>query len=439
MESAEGVGPEASKKGIGASADSSAPEYLGEPAFDEARSDSGSQSSGVTKSSETMKSQMEESPTDEGNEEVLREWPPKKEELEQLYLTQRLSAMKISRIYGLKYPNPKSGETMVLWYLKKYGIQRRDRAEHIRKVTEEMVDEWVKRYEQGESLKQIAGALVGPVTVFTHLKKRGAQLRDRVEAQIKAVTKYQRKPFRGDPYERAYLLGFAFGDLHVSAHGRAVRVKTATTHPAMITLFSSLFRNYGHILLSPRRSRLVDFEWSLQVDLDSSFGFLSHKSLGITMDIQNKPNLFRSYLAGLFDAEGSITLKDYYYPRISLTNTNVQVLRVVESELLALGYPAQIRSQGISKLGAAGQEIWVLECWGRESVRRFVQWIPIKHPEKVSKAQIVRRVCEAVTRDQLSAAADAWEFLNQRIKEERRRLSDAARIALQNSEESRAQ
>jgi len=46
MESAEGIGPEASKKGIVASANSSAPDNLGEPAFDEARSDSGSQSTG---------------------------------------------------------------------------------------------------------------------------------------------------------------------------------------------------------------------------------------------------------------------------------------------------------------------------------------------------------------------------------------------------------
>src|SRR2546427_12106193 len=105
---------------------------------------------GVTKRSVMMKSQMEESRTDEGNEEVRRAWPPKKQELEQLYLTQRLSAMKISRIYGLKYPNPKSGETMVLWYLKKYGIQRRDRAEHIRQVTEERVDEGGKEDGQGE-------------------------------------------------------------------------------------------------------------------------------------------------------------------------------------------------------------------------------------------------------------------------------------------------
>src|SRR5713226_10507597 len=99
-----------------------------------------------------MKSQMEESRKEVRNEEVQRAWPPKKEELEQLYLTQRLSAMKISRVYGLKYHNPKSGESMILWYLGKFGIKRRDKAEHARKVTEEMVDEWVPRYQKGESL-----------------------------------------------------------------------------------------------------------------------------------------------------------------------------------------------------------------------------------------------------------------------------------------------
>src|SRR2546422_2176832 len=252
MESAEGIGPEASKKGIVASANSSAPDNLGEPAFDETRSDSGSQSTGVTKRPEMMKSQMEESRTDAVNEEVRRAWPPKKEELEQLYLTQRLSAMKISRLYGLKYPNPKSGESMVLWYLKKFGIKRRDPAEHIRKVSEEMVDQWARRYVAGESLKQIAGDLVGSVTVFEHLKKRGVQLRDKVEAQITAVTKYQRKPFSGSDEERAYLSGFRTGDLDAVKHGRAVRVRTGTTHPLMAELFEELFGRYGYVHSYPR-------------------------------------------------------------------------------------------------------------------------------------------------------------------------------------------
>ena len=70
-------------------------------------------------------------------------WPPKREDLERLYSGEKLSAAKIAEAYGLKYRSPKVAESTILYHLKKNGIQRRDRAEHIRKVTEEMVDGWV--------------------------------------------------------------------------------------------------------------------------------------------------------------------------------------------------------------------------------------------------------------------------------------------------------
>ena len=65
--------------------------------------------------------------------------------------------------------------------------------EHIRKVTDAMVDV-DGQVSNGESLKQIAGDAVDPVTVFNHLHKRGLQLRDKVEAQIKAVTIHKESP-----------------------------------------------------------------------------------------------------------------------------------------------------------------------------------------------------------------------------------------------------
>ena len=179
-------------------------------------------------------------------------WPPTKEDLERMYVCEHLSAMKISNLYGLKYENPKCGETLILNHLKKTGISRRDRAAHIRKVTEEMVSGWVKRYEAGESLKQIAAGELSPVTVFLHLRKRGVKLRDKVEAQIKAVTKHPKTQFSGDPLEKAYLIGFTWGDCDVVMHGRAVRVRTSTTHPLMANLFASLFSRYGFVHEHPR-------------------------------------------------------------------------------------------------------------------------------------------------------------------------------------------
>ena len=435
MESAEGFAPEASKKGIGASANSSAPEYLGEPAFDEARSDSGSQSSGVTKSSETMKSQMEESRTDAGSEEVRRAWPPKKQELEQLYLTQRLSAMKISRIYGLKYPNPKSGETMVLWYLKKYGIQRRDRAEHIRKVTEEMVDEWVKKYEQGESLKQIAEAVVGPVTVFTHLKGRGVQLRDKVEAQIKTVTKYQRKPFSGKDEERAYLAGFRTGDLDVVKHGRAVRVRTGTTHPAMVELFQELFGRYGYVHSYPRRAPWTGHEWNLEADLGGSFEFLLLELSKVPREFAAKPHLFYRFLAGFFDAEGSI------YPHrkkwgtsfeIQIPNVNFQLLTSIFRCLQRMNYNPKLefQNQEPERLGyRQSGTIWRIRLWRHKEVARVLAELPLKHGERTAKKELALRFFESNDEETIRKLLSDWDRLREEIRSERVAFVEKARVA----------
>jgi len=156
-------------------------------------------------------------------------WPPTKQDLQRLYIDQKLSAGRIAKAYGVKYKNEKVAESTVLYQLKKNGIIRRDRADHVRKFTEAIVDEWVRRYKAGESLKQIAGNEISPVSIFLHLRKRGIQLRDKVEAQIAAVTKYERKPFHGDSAEKAYLMGLRYGDLDVVRHGRAIRVRVSTT------------------------------------------------------------------------------------------------------------------------------------------------------------------------------------------------------------------
>lgn len=60
-------------------------------------------------------------------------WPPTKEDLSKLYLEERLSAAKIAKVYGLAYASPKTAESTILHHLKKNGIQRRDKAEHVRK------------------------------------------------------------------------------------------------------------------------------------------------------------------------------------------------------------------------------------------------------------------------------------------------------------------
>ncbi len=213
-----------------------------------------------------------------------------------------------------------------------------------RKVTNEMAVEWARRYEAGESLKQIAGDKVNHVTVYNHLKKRGIKLRDKVEAQIRAVTIHEKAPFNGDSDLKAYLIGIANGDYWATGHGRATRVKLSTTHPAMAELFRQLFENYGPIYEYPRTNTLTGFEWSLDCDLDKTFEFLI-ESAEPPDAIFATQRQFLNFLAGFFDAEGSIWYHEGGSFEVSMSNIDQELVEKIGRGLNGLGFSPTILRQ----------------------------------------------------------------------------------------------
>lgn len=359
-------------------------------------------------------------------------WPPKKEDLERMYVVENLSAAKIAKRYGLKYASAKTAESTVLYHLKRNGVARRDRAEHIRKVTPEMVDEWVKRYQTGESLKRIADNELSPVTVLLHLRKRGVPLRNRVAAQIEAVTKYERRPFSGDPLERAYLIGFRLGDLGVVRHGRAIRVRTGTTHPAMAVLFESLFSSYGHIARYPRKSDLAEYEWSLECDLEDSFEFLLAKPTAETVKVLSDSE-FLAFLAGFFDAEGSIYLhrkSSGYAAEVSITNKEYDMLELISERLAALGIVSKLYSsqQDPMRLGYYRPgEIWRLKVWRFDAVKSILKALEFRHREKVEKSKLALSFSSPLSHAANAELVHDWAALSDRIEEEKIEFISEAR------------
>ncbi len=360
-----------------------------------------------------------------------------KSDLQRLYTVERLSAAKIAKVYGLKYKNDKVAESTVLYRLKKNGIQRRDRAEHIKKVTIAMVDEWLKRYQTGESLKEIAAGNVDPVTVWNHLRARGLVLRDKVQAQIQAVTKYERKPFSGDRVERAYLMGIRYGDFHVVRHGRAIRVRVSTTHPALADLFESLFASYAHVARYPRKAKLTDFEWTLECDLDSSFDFLLSKPVITQLEELSRAEMI-AFLAGLFDAEGSIFLHDKqgrYNPEAAFTNTEGELMTYITKCVGLLGFHCKLSwviqnldRKGITGYSRKGQVI----LWRFRDVLGFLQLVPIKHAEKIAKSRLVQQLEFRGPQSRNLQVARNWEILTSQIKRDRLEFAERAREELEN-------
>lgn len=352
-------------------------------------------------------------------------WPPKKEDLQRLYVDQKMSAAKIAAVYGLKYANPKTAESTILHHLKKNELGRRDPAEHIRKVTEEMVDIWVARYQGGESLGQIAGDFLSPVTVFNHLRKRGLQLRDKVEAQIKAVTIHPKRPFSGDYLEMAYIAGYAAGDLGPVRHGRAVRAKLSTTHPAMSRLFRELFELCGPIYEYPRLDRLAGYEWSLDCDLDSSFEFLLVAKLDPMRFVVDEAS-FWSFLAGFFDAEGSI----HYHRKegrgsfeLTLTNSNLELLRNIAARLHGSGISCVLRKVRVnlekaieSGITNPSEFMWRIVVWRYSDVNRLLKAMPLRHSEKTTKVAIAVRLGFREKRANREKILAEWTLLLQKIR-----------------------
>jgi hypothetical protein len=356
-------------------------------------------------------------------------------ELQRLYVQQGFSAAKIAKLYGLKYKSPKVAESTVLYQLKRDGIKRRDPAEHIRKVAPATVDEWVRRYRVGESLKQIARSDVDPVTVWNHLRKRGVVLRDKVEAQIQRVRKYERKPFSGDRAERAYLLGLRYGDLDVVRHGRAIRVRVSTTHPAMADLFELMFSPYGHVSRYPREAKLVGFEWTLECDLDESFSFLVSKPSIHELDTMSREEIL-AFLAGLFDAEGSILMHKKlkrHNPEIAFSNSDNELIEFVFVRLRFLGFASRMswRSQAYHRAGISGRSrIGRVVISRAEDVQRFLHLFEVRHQEKVRKAGIASEFL-AVDGDK-SQLISRWNEFRLEIRVGRERFLEDAASALMN-------
>jgi hypothetical protein len=367
-------------------------------------------------------------------------WPPLAEDLERLYLEQKLSASKIAAVYGLKYASAKTAESTILYHLKKNGIARRDPAAHVKKVTDSIVDDWMVRYQKGESLKQIAAGQVGLVTVFNRLHKRGVQLRDKVEAQIKAVTIHPKKSFSGDPIERAYLAGFAFGDLGVVRHGRAIRVKLGTTHPAMSTLFRNVFEPYGPIYEYPRKAPLTGHEWLLDCDLDSSFDFLLMAKTN-PMKFVTDERTFWAFLAGFFDAEGSV----YYHRKerrgafeLAVVNLNLDLLRELGGRLRSFGFSFCLQETRVDTEKAAARGImnssefiWRIAVWRYRDVQGLLKRLPLKHPEKVAKAGIASRLAFRAMSEHRRPILDEWESLIRRIDAECKNYIEKASVELE--------
>src|SRR5216683_227482 len=215
-------------------------------------------------------------------------------DLVRLYCDQGLSLSEVARQLGWS-PSAIYSRLVAL------GIARRKA--WARNAVEADAAELRRLYvDEGLSLSAIAGRYGCTLTtIWRRLQAAGVQCREGGSG-----LQYVRADFSGDLAEKAYLVGFRLGDLHVAMEGtRTIVVKCTSTRTEQVELFRDLFGKYGHVYSDEatqahRKRQSIGME----VRLNMTFDFLLPKQDAVPEWVVMNDETFFAFFAGYVDAEG---------------------------------------------------------------------------------------------------------------------------------------
>jgi transposase-like protein len=307
-----------------------------------------------------------------------------KELLEDLYLNKKYSIGRIAKELG-------TGQGTVLRLLRQYNITTR-KMKRYKIQKQELASLYLEqKVPQGKIAKQFGCSqwvIANKLAKFC-LPKRNV-------SEINQI--YERKDFSGDLIEKAYLVGFRLGDLHVRRRSSySIIVGSNTTKKAQLDLMCSLFGKYAHVQTSCSKGVL-----SFSCILNNSFSFLEPKKDTIEDWIKEDDERFFSFLAGYSDAEGNIGVYGGR-AKFRLGTYDKNILSQIHARLNSLGIktniglelPAGSRTNGTINNG----DFWRISINYKDSLLKlFKRFDPyLKHHKRVhdmktAKENILQRL-----------------------------------------------
>ena len=224
-------------------------------------------------------------------------------------------------------------------------------------------------------------------TVYRKLLEYGIRPRSLAKSHIV----YSRKSFSGDPAEKAYIVGFAIGDLRARTVGKnteTVHVDCGSTKLEQINLIKKLFEKYGRVWISKPNTK---GKIQIEAFLDRSFDFLLDLRTEIHTWILNSNDYFAPFLAGFTDAEGSFSIYDGMAV-YQLGNYNQELLFSIHRKLAKIGIncpqPYEDKTKGyVTKHGYVhSQNYWHLRIHKKSSLLQLFGLIGpyLKHEGKIA-------------------------------------------------------
>ena len=324
--------------------------------------------------------------------------------LKYLYINRKFSTCRIAELASC---NPKT-----VWkHLKKLGVEMRNKSEAQTKykidlkVLKELY--WVKNL----SCYQIAKVYgCSPSAIVYKFKKYNIPFRNvndainltiprRSRSLAISAIKYPKKPFSGDITEKAYLLGFASGDLHVTKnkYGATVKVEISTTKKDQVELVSNIFQRYTHIGTS---QTATSGNYQIFFNLHDSFDFLLDYNKDIIPNsMLNDRQAFLSFLAGYIDAEGSFGV---YNGRGSffVGSYDKNILSQIHNRLKDFGIICEslrrcVKAGYIDKRGVKTKEdLWGFKIRRKKELPKFIKLIKpfLKHSKRINDLKTVESI-----------------------------------------------
>lgn len=321
-----------------------------------------------------------------------------KVDLKNLYLNKKLTTYDIAEFYNCSQGT--------IWKrLKRFNIKTRSSWNKVNLSKKRLGDLYTR---DKLSIWQIEKILKIPrSTIYRKLVKYNIQIRNLAQSHII----YPRKNFNGNKTKKAYLIGFAIGDLRVRKvykNSETIHIDCGSTKREQIKLISDLFKPYGRVWISkPNRIKVVQIECSV----NDSFSFLLEKKKSLDSWILNNKRYFFSFLAGFTDAEGCISVTSRGQAFYSLGNYNDKLLKQIRDRLIRWGIEVPRITESRTHLGYITKEGYTIN---------HIYWIL-----HINKKQFLLLLFNLIS-PYLKHSAKIWGLLKAKknIKERNKRFSN---------------
>lgn len=327
--------------------------------------------------------------------------------LNELYLKRKFSCRKIGRVLDCS-------KGAVLRLLKSHDIPIRTKSEEGKLIKhpikfviskEKLKELYWKRNMSTSDISKKYGC--SPPCIFRKMKKFGLPLRSlqdslkivipkRSRSIAKSATKYQKNDFDGSKADKAYLIGFRLGDLHVSKNkfGQTIYVGSSSTKNVQLDLIKRLFSKYGHFNMSKIQKNC----FGITFYLNGSFDFLLKKEDNIEGWILKSKKYFLSFLGGYIDAEGHFGVHKGV-AEFSIATFDKKILHQVSDKLNFLGISCAgpkitVHKGYIDKRGVpCNNDLWRFRLTRKKQILQFTHLILpfLKHGKRLGDLEKVEQ------------------------------------------------